>query len=299
MEMEFKKITLEDKPALDRYLQYNDSRSCEQTFANIYLWSREYPMEYAVTRDCLVYRSMDRPSPYYCFPVGAGDKKGAVEDILKKCAAEDENFRMACVTPEQFALLEQWFPGQFQVTYNRDIADYVYEAEKLRTLAGKKLHGKRNHINRFLHDYQNWSYEPIDDSNIEECFLMGEAWRLENGCEEDEEKNAEMCVSLNALRLMKELSLTGGLLRLDGKVIAFAIGEPVTKDTFVVHIEKAFGEVQGAYPMINQQFAIHGAAGYTYINREDDMGEEGLRKAKLSYRPAFLVEKGYVTKKNS
>lgn len=246
--------------------------------------------------DCLVYRSEGK-DPYYCFPIGRGDKRAAVEAIRQLCRESGNSFRMACVTPEQFALLEQWFPEQFQITYNRDIADYVYEGEKLRTLAGKKLHSKRNHINRFLNDYENWSYEPISESNREECFQMAQQWRKENQCDEDDEKNAEMCVSLNALRLMEELSLIGGLLRLDGRVIAFSIGEPVTEDTFVVHIEKALGEIPGAYPMINQQFAIHEADGYAYINREDDSGEEGLRRAKLSYKPAFLVEKGYVTEK--
>lgn len=123
---------------------------------------------------------------------------------------------------------------------------------------------------------------------------MALKWRNENGCEEDEEKNAEMCVTLNALRLFEELELTGGVLKIDGKVAAFTLGEPITSDTFVVHIEKAFAEVPGAYTMINQQFVEHECRAFRYINREEDTGAEGLRKAKLSYRPVFLVEKGNV-----
>ena len=142
-----------------------------------------------------------------------------------------------------------------------------------------------------------WSYEPITEDNVEECFQMALRWRNDNGCEEDEEKNAEMCVTLNALRLFKELELVGGLLRIDGEVVAFTIGEPVSADTFVVHIEKAFANIQGAYPMINQQFVEHECMDYQYVNREEDTGSEGLRKAKLSYRPVFLVEKGKVTEK--
>ena len=106
-----------------------------------------------------------------------------------------------------------------------------------------------------------------------------------------------MCVTMNSLRLFKELELTGGLLRVDGEIAAFTIGEPVCDDTFVVHIEKAFADIQGAYPMINQQFVSHECMDYPYINREEDTGAEGLRKAKLSYRPVFLVEKGVVTRK--
>ena len=111
------------------------------------------------------------------------------------------------------------------------------------------------------------------------------------------EKNAEMCVTLNALRLFEELELKGGLLRVDGQIVAFTLGEPICSDTFVVHIEKAFAEVPGAYTMINQQFAEHECREYQYINREEDTGSEGLRKAKLSYRPAFMVEKGTVAEK--
>ena len=131
--------------------------------------------------------------------------------------------------------------------------------------------------------------------NLEECFQMALQWRNQNGCDEDHEKNAEMCVTLNALRLFYELELVGGVLKVDGYVIAFTIGEEITPDMFVVHIEKAFADIQGAYPMINQQFVEHECSDYQYINREEDTGAEGLRKAKLSYYPAFLQEKGVVS----
>ena len=186
-------------------------------------------------------------------------------------------------------------PGRFQIEYVRDVADYVYETEKLATLAGKKLHGKRNHINKFKTLYPDWSYEHINDENVEECFQMALKWRNQNGCDDDAEKNAEMCVTLNSLRLYKELGLTGGILRVNGQIAAFSMGEPLCSDTFVVHIEKAFADIEGAYPMINQQFVQHECMDYKYVNREDDAGSEGLRKAKLSYRPAFMVEKGIVT----
>ena len=177
-------------------------------------------------------------------------------------------------------------------------ADYVYESEKLATLSGKKLHSKRNHVNKFKIVYADrWSYEPISEDNLEECVQTGLKWRNENGCEEDEEKNAELCVTLNSLRLFKELDLVGGALRVDGKIIAFTIGEPLSEDTFVVHIEKALGEIEGAYTMINQQFVQHACMDYKYVNREEDTGSEGLRKAKRSYRPAFMVEKGWVREK--
>ena len=201
------------------------------------------------------------------------------------------------VTEENFAQMEEWYPGEYQVEYDRDQADYVYESEKLATLAGKKLHSKRNHINKFKTANPDWCYETLDEKNQEECFQMALRWRNQNGCEEDPEKNAEMCVTLNSLRLYRELGQTGGIIRVNGEIAAFAIGEPICDDTFVVHVEKAFAGIDGAYPMINQQFVEHECMDYKYVNREDDTGAEGLRKAKLSYKPAFLVEKGVVTKK--
>ena len=123
-----------------------------------------------------------------------------------------------------------------------------------------------------------------------ESAQAGDSKALLCGSKENYEKK-------NGKILFEELNLVGGLLRLDGELIAFTIGEPICEDTFVVHIEKAFGHIQGAYPMINQQFVEHECMNYTYINREDDTGSEGLRKAKRSYRPVFMVEKGVVTEK--
>ena len=108
-------------------------------------------------------------------------------------------------------------------------------------------------------------------------------------------RNRRICVALNSLRLFEELELTGGVLRVDGEVVAFTIGEPLCGDTFVVHIEKALSRVPEAYAMINQQFVCHSCMDYRYVNREEDTGSEGLRQAKRSYRPAFMVEKGFVT----
>ena len=181
--------------------------------------------------------------------------------------------------------------------YYRDSADYVYETEKLSRLSGKKYHSKKNHVNKFKATYPDWSYEPITKDNVEECFQMALRWRELNGCEEDEEKHAEICVALNFLRLFEELEMRGGALRVNGEVAAFTIGEQVGTDTLVVHIEKAFADVQGAYAMINQQFAEHEGTGFPYLNREEDMGEEGLRQAKMSYKPVFLIEKGVVRRK--
>lgn len=298
MEIEFKKIALEDREVIEKYLNYKTYRSCELIFPNIYLWSREYPTDFAIVEDTLVFKgALEHGEPSITFPAGEQEQIRKAMDVMMEWFEEQEKeFHMHLVQEQEFELLELWYPGKFQIAYDRDSADYVYETEKLTTLAGKKLHGKRNHINKFKENYPEWVYEPITRENVEDCFQMALKWREEADCEQDEAKRAEMCVTLNALRLMEELQLKGGLLRdkPDGEVLAFTIGEPLNPDTFGVHIEKAFAEIQGAYPMINQQFVAHEAQEFLYVNREEDTGAEGLRKAKLSYRPAFLVEKGRV-----
>lgn len=296
-EIKFKRPELEDKEIISSYFDKAPSRSCERTFCNVYLWSRHYHVKYAVVENALIFQD-DEFELAFAYPAGEPKSvKKALEFLANYSQEKGYPLKLYNVTAENFAQLEEWYPGEFQVEYVRDAADYVYESEKLATLAGKKLHSKRNHINKFKTLYPNWAYESLNDGNQEECFQMALEWRNQNGCEEDPEKNAEMCVTLNSLRLYKELGQTGGMIKVDGKIVAFAIGEPLCDDTFVVHIEKAFPGVEGAYPMINQQFVLHECAGYKYVNREEDTGSEGLRKAKLSYKPAFLVEKGVVTRR--
>jgi len=206
-------------------------------------------------------------------------------------------FHMHLVTREKFKLLESLFPGKYEIEYDRDVADYVYETEKMISLAGKKLHGKRNHINKFKENNPDWSYESLTAENLNECLDMAEEWKNRNLCSEKGEKHVEFCVTKRALKQFQELGLKGGILRDGNRIVAFTLGEELNREMFVVHIEKAFADVQGAYPMINQQFLIHEASNYLYVNREEDTGAEGLRKAKLSYYPAFLQEKGNVTVK--
>lgn len=296
-EIQFKRTELDDKGLIESYFRNYPSRSCERTFVNALLWSKHYQVQFAVIENTLVFRSTDEGESY-TYP--AGDEKN-VKRVLDRLMEDTKQrgipFALYHVTAEQFEQIEAWYPNRFEITYDRDVADYIYESEKLSTLSGKKLHAKRNHINKFRAEHEDWCYETMTEDNLEECFQMALKWRNENHCDEDPEKNAEMCVTLNALRLFKELELTGGILRVDGEIVAFTIGEALCEDTFVVHIEKAFAGIQGAYPMINQQFVTHECMQYKYINREEDTGAEGLRRAKKSYCPAFLQEKGMVKEK--
>lgn len=295
MKLEFRQVKLEDKELIDSYIKKQNSKSCSISFANIYLWEPHYKVTFTIVENMLVFRS-NGEKPYFSFPIGGGDVKKAIDFMMEYCKEMNLEFKMYGVTQEQFHVIEELYPGEFQVEYNRDEANYVYETEKLINLSGKKYHGKKNHINKFKRLYPDWQYEDITDENLEECIEMAYGWRKENDCDTNELKRVEFCVSLNALKKLKELELIGGLIRAEGKVVAITVGEPLTNDTFVIHIEKAYAGVEGAYPMINREFLAHHATDYMYVNREEDTGAEGLRKAKLSYKPIFMVESGYVTK---
>lgn len=295
MENLFQKPKLEDRELIVSYLKKMRTRGCERTFSNLYLWARFYQLHFAEISHTMVFRTGMEGNYSYTCPIGEAEQiRQAVEALLKDCQEKGYPFQLHAVSPEEFANLEELFPNRFEIIYSRDDADYIYETEKLIQLSGKKYHGKKNHINQFKAAHPDWSYEPMTQENVEECFQMALRWREFNGCEEDPEKNKEMCVALNSLRLFEELELKGGLLRAGGEVIAYSIGEELSEDTFVVHIEKAYADIRGAYPMINQQFLEHEACKYRYVNREEDMGSEGLRKAKLSYHPIFMAEKGIV-----
>ena len=295
--IEFKRPQLEDKDIITSKFHEYCSRSCERTFVNVFLWARYYQVEFAMVADTVVFK-LEQHGLAFSYPVGAIENvKIAIEQLKAFSEAKGQPFQLYNVTEDMFSQIEEWYPEEYTIEYNRNMADYVYECEKLTTLTGKKLHGKRNHINKFKATYENWKYETLTEENLEECFQMALKWREVNECDDDEDKINEMAVTMNSLRLFKELELQGGILRVNGEIVAFTLGEKLCGDTFVVHIEKAFADIQGAYPMINQQFVAHECQAYHYINREEDTGSEGLRKAKLSYRPAFLVEKGTVTRK--
>jgi hypothetical protein len=189
-------------------------------------------------------------------------------------------------------------PGAFDFEESRDDADYVYLTERLSTLSGKKLQPKRNHISRFK-DNPDWRYEDISEENIEDCLIMSKDWCEKYNCEDSQDLDDEYCAVRQALQHYFTLGFDGGLIRREGKVVAFTIGEPLNNSAYVVHIEKAYHDIQGAYPLINQEFVLRNCQDYTYVNREEDTGDLGLRQAKLSYGPDILLTKYTATLKES
>ncbi len=286
----FSKITLQDKTWMDQALQAGHQGALEYSFTSNYIWREVYKLSVARYDDHLVVMS-DPENPSFIFPAGGHDIKGVVRELAVYCAARGKPLVFNTVIKEDQERLEAAFPGKFRFIPDRNDYDYIYESQRLITLSGKKLSAKRNHINRFKMENPAWSYEPITRENLDDAHKMSLEWCLNAGCREDESLFDESCAVEQAFKHFFELGLDGGLLRVRGRPIAFAMGEPLNFDTYVIHIEKAFHEIQGAYQMINQQFAAANCGSFTYVNREDDAGDEGLRRAKLSYDPAFLLEK--------
>lgn len=286
----FKAIEIGDKTWITQKMNEDDRRGCEFSFANNLIWSTIYKVEVAEAAGCCIIKFDADGTDCYAFPIGAGDKVKAVEAILEHAKKDGAKLQLESILIEDKKLLEEHFPGRFTIEEDRDGFDYIYTVEKLTKLSGKKLHGKRNHIARFK-DNEGWTYEPMTEANKQECYDMNLKWCDRQACKWNTDMSDEQCALHKAIEHYTELGLEGGVLRINGEIVAFTIGERLNSDTFVVHFEKAFPDVQGAYPMINQQFVEHNCQDYAYVNREDDTGAEGLRKAKLSYYPDILLEK--------
>lgn len=289
--MNFKPVTIEDKNWINQYLKESAYRGCEFSFSTIMMWKDVYYTEVADYRGTFCYRCKTGRNQFlYAFPAGNGDKKAAIEALMMLAKEEGHKFVLRGFEEEWLAWMQEQFPDQFKYSTSQDEWDYVYSVEALGTLAGSKYHGKRNHIARFK-DGDDWHYEPMGQDNVLVCKHMSDRWyhaQLKLG-------NVSVYKEKPGLNYMldhfEELDLKGGVLYKADKVVAFTIGEAMSEDMFHVHIEKAYAEVQGAYPMINQQFVLHEMQGFTYINREEDDGVEGLRRAKESYRPVEMIKK--------
>lgn len=294
--MNFKSITINDKEVFDMILQKNNYGTTELTFTYLFSWCPWFKTEYAIDDDTIFLRLRNRLGElYYLMPVGKMPLNEALNRLLRKSYDNNIPFQMRAITVRMWEKIEREVPGQFKFIRDRGDDEYIYLSEKLIHLSGAKLRRKRNHLKHFRTEYPNWEYTPLlSQSQIQECLEM--LMQLEQKSSADASKLQQY--DFISTRLILEnydiLDLRGGLIRVDGKIVAFAIGEILTEDMFVVHIEKAFKDIQGAYTIINQQFVEHAASEFKYINREDDIGLENLRKAKMSYYPEMMLEKGIV-----
>lgn len=292
----FKCPELSDRQWVSELLAREGSRACEHNFANIYLWAAAYPQKIARAGDRLLVQMIGDSSLCHLFPLGSGPLGPALDAVKADADAHGVPLTLICLTAEQKARLEAEFPGRFVFEVDRDGFDYLYTVDQLADLAGKKLHAKRNHISRFCDRFPDWMFEPVGAGNLAECIAMELEWFQQQRAagRADSTLCYERDAVLTALERMDELGVSGGLIRAEGRVLAFSLGSLTTADCYNIHFEKAFGEIQGAYPVICREMArwVRGTwPGVAWLNREDDMGLEGLRKSKLSYYPNLMLEK--------
>lgn len=290
--LEFREILLEDKQWIDEILSKRNYMSCEYCFGNHFIWSKAYKINVARMNEFYVISFVENfgeGTTSFLYPAGVGDLKPVIEELIEYCKKNEIDFILRSASEQDTKELEKLFPGKFEFYSDRDYSDYIYTVEALTNLSGRKLHGKRNHIKRFKDN--NWKFEPISADNMEECIEMNKKWCEINDCGREPSLKEEACAIKRSFKYFNELGFFGGLVRIDDRVVAYTIAERMNDDVVVVHLEKAFSDIQGAYPAINREFIANMCQSYKYVNREEDLGFEGLRRAKLSYRPEILLSK--------
>ena len=293
--LNFNPITIEDKEKIIAYTRSGNFLNCDFAFSNMCSWRFLYDSEYAIDDDFLFIRfhfgKHEIQRLGYMYPIGNGDLRRSIEKLEKDAEENNHSLRIFGVTPDSKKHLDDFLPGKFTFTAERNYFDYIYLREDLSALKWKKYQPKRNHINKFKKNY-SFTYRPITPDLVPECLQLEQQWMQANHHEKDEESlRFENRSMVFALTNFKALDLTGGAIFVENEMIAFTYGSPINHFTFGVHVEKADIRFEGIFSVINQEFAARLPEQYLYINREEDLGLPGLRQAKLSYQPVILLEK--------
>ena len=290
--IDFQRVNLSQKDQYEAILMAEQARGCEYSFANVYLWGLQ---SLAFLQDCVLRFSHFHGKSVYPYPIGTGDKHAAITEILRDAEERGIPCRIIGITERDKEELEQLFPGTFYIKAERDSFDYVYDINDLADLRGRKFQSKRNHFNRFCADHPDHQAVPMTCDMLPKAKAFIENWYARR--RETDPEGDYLLESVALGRLFNhcgELDMEG-LVLMDGEeILAITMGSRLSPDTFDIHFEKAREDVSGAYNAINCHFARYLRLKYPdvqFLNREDDMGLEGLRTAKLSYRPHHMVEK--------
>ena len=292
--LQFREIALGDRERANAALRASDNKSCEYSFANNMAWRRLSDSKICLFKDFYIVCAFGTNDgiPSFTFPAGSGDVRELFCEMKNFCRELGVPLKIQGVTEKKLELLGELFPGEFTTEYDRDGSDYIYSRRELAELRGRKFHGKRNHLAKF--EKLDYRFSIITERDLDDCIrFIAEAYNASGSA--DYSAVAEQFAVNTYFSFFRELELTGGIIRIDGKVAAVTVGERLNSNTFCVHIEKADRRFDGIYAGINNLFVRSSAESLTYVNREEDLGLEGLRKAKLSYNPVFLLNKYTVT----
>ncbi len=291
--LEFRVIDISDRDRIEKALKYSDFMSCEYSFANNMAWRRLADSRIAFYKDFYICGAFADETPRFIFPAGSGDVKEVIGELRRYSETLGQPLCLTAVPGKAMDILRENFGDSFTAEYDRDSSDYIYNSSDLISLAGKKYHGKRNHLARFRELDAEFSL--MTEKDFDDCITFSAVTYNNKAASDDHSMLAEQFAINTYFNHFHELGLKGGVIRIGGRIAAFTIGEPLNSDTFCVHIEKADTTYNGIYAGINSLFAEAAAAEHKYINREEDLGLEGLRRSKLSYHPAFLLDKYEVT----
>ena len=295
--MIFKDISMESRELLNPYFDLVDYEACEYCFNTLYMWQHLYKTGYYIGDGFAVIVAEYEGNTFSILPLAKKeDMPRVIEFVVDYFEKEQKKIYFRGITKEVVEFLKENYPGKFNYTEERDLFDYVYDGESMRELKGRKNVKKRNHINYFLKEYEGrFEYRLLDEKDFDACLELVKEWtsnKEENG-QVDEDMEEEL---IGIKKLFKNYSILKDKLKIagifiDGKLEAFTMGEYINPDMALIHIEKANPNIRGLYPFINQQFLVHEFSDVEFVNREEDLGIEGLRKAKLSYHPVRFVEK--------
>lgn len=292
--MIFSKFNIEDCEKISGFFASFNSDSCEATFMNCFIWQDYYGIKYAF-KDGIILVRYGKSKEDYMYLLPPYSKENF--EILKEVSSDNLPDIWA-FEGENFEKFKEDYKDYYHFSCTLDNDDYIYNSYDLAVLPGKKFHSKRNHIANFSKNH-NWKYEDITSDNADEVKKCAILWFDENNYTSDERLICERESILKILDNFDSLPVFGGLIRADGKAVAFTIGSAVNEKTADVHFEKALADYQTGYSVINREFAAKAIFEFEFLNREDDMGIPGIRKAKLSYHPAKKLKKYYCFKKSN
>jgi uncharacterized protein len=290
---DFRPLGLADRDLIEEALRPYEPDTSELTFTNLFIWNSLYRWRWSAAGKWLIFLMEEEGrEPAFLQPVGPSPRLEVARMALGWLRTERGIQRPRIERADSRFGLEVSAAAELKVIPERDHFDYVYSTSDLIGLKGSKYHAKRNHISRFLKDYGGaLQFVPIGPENLGLCTEFQDRWCQSRRCDEDMNLREEWTAVRLGLERYQELAVTGAAILIGEKVEAFTFGELLNSQTAVIHIEKANPEIPGLYAVINQKFCENYWAGIPFINREQDLGEDGLRKAKLSYHPVRLVEK--------
>ncbi len=294
--IEFHNLTLEDKKMIDAYFEKGQYNNSECTFTNLFIWRDCYAVQWTILDGLLVIKPGQSDDSWILPPYGdyeKSDLKAVLLQLKDYFSALGKPLVLRAVTESFAKVLEETCPGMFTLEEERDLEDYLYSGEDLRQLKGRKYHSKRNHLSNFRKNYPDYRYEVMTADMREEVWQYIELWCKQKACSGNFSDGliCEKKAIREALDYFDQLDFIGAVIRINGQIEAFTMGEKINQDTVVIHVEKANGMINGLYGAINQEFLLHQWPDVAFVNREEDTGDEGLRKAKLSYYPVDLVKK--------